>query len=214
VTGVAERVNGRRLLGVEATGKNLLLRFDGGVVVRSHLRMRGRWTVVPRGRPRYGRPWLVLRASETEALLWNGPVLELSGRGVSRLGPDILAAEPDLDRMAANLRREPGREIGDALLDQRHVAGIGNVWRAEALWAAGVSPWRRVGELSDDELRRTLEEAARRMRRSADGEAVRRAVYRRPVCPRCSGRIQSRGQGDANRTAYWCPTCQPATRAS
>jgi endonuclease-8 len=202
VTGVAERVNGRRLLEVEAAGKNLLLRFEGGVVVRSHLRMQGRWTVVPRGRPRRGRPWLVLRGSEAEAVLWNGPVLELTGRAVSRLGPDILAPDPDLDRMAANLRREPGRELGDALLDQRHVAGIGNAWRAEALWAAGVSPWRRVGEVSDAELRRTLAEASRLMRSSADGVPVRRSVYRRPVCPRCGGRISSRGQGDANRTAY------------
>ena len=209
-TGVAARVDGRRLLGVEAVGKNLLLRFEGGLVVRSHLRMSGRWSVVPRGRPRRGRPWLVLRGSETEAVLWNGPVLELTGRAVTGLGPDVLAPEPDLERMAANLRREPEREIGDALLDQRHVAGIGNVWRAEALWLAGVSPWRRIGTLSEAELRRVLAEAARLMRGSVDGRTGRRSVYRRPVCPNCRGRIRSRGQGDANRTAYWCPTCQPA----
>src|ERR671929_693878 len=77
---IAERLDGRRLESVEAVGKNLLLRFDGGRVLRSHLRMKGRWQVVERGAERHGRPWLVLRGAEREALLWNGPVLELTGR--------------------------------------------------------------------------------------------------------------------------------------
>jgi len=208
-TGVAEQVDGRRLVSVEALGKNLLLRFEGGVVLRSHLRMRGRWHVLPRGAPVFGRPWLVLRGAVREAVLWNGPVLELNARAVRRLGPDILALEPDLDRMLANLRREPARDVGDALLDQRHVAGIGNLWKVEALWHARVSPWRPVGTLSDDELRAVLEHAERLMRRSVDGIRRPPALYRRPVCPRCGGRIRSRGQGDANRISYWCAACQP-----
>src|SRR5712691_8332671 len=132
---LAERLDGRRLLGVEAVGKNLLLSFEGGFVLRSHLRMRGRWEVRPRyAGPKAGRPWLVLQATNHEALLWNGPVLELTARATRRLGPDILAEPPDFGRMAANLRREhPGRELGDALLDQRLVAGIGNLWKAESL---------------------------------------------------------------------------------
>src|SRR5919205_1929316 len=150
---VAERLDGRRLLAVEAAGKNLLLRFEDGVVLRSHLRMSGRWSVRPRGAKLVGRPWLVLRGAEREAVLWNGPVLELDDRAVRRLGPDILARPPALDAMTANLRRERERAIGDALLDQRLVAGIGNLWRSEALWEARVSPWRLVGELSDEELR-------------------------------------------------------------
>src|SRR5919197_1936761 len=81
-TGVAERLDGRRLLGVEAVGKNLLLAFEGGYVLRSHLRMSGRWTLVPRDSTRRGRPWLVLKGSEREAVLWNGPVLELHTRAV------------------------------------------------------------------------------------------------------------------------------------
>src|SRR5919201_4838105 len=142
---VAERLDGRRLLGVEAIGKNLLLSFEGGLVLRSHLRMRGRWVVRPRGsRPWVGKPWLVLRAASHEALLWNGPVLELTTRATRKLGPDILADPPAFDAMIERLRREhPGREIGDALLDQRLVAGIGNVWKAESLWRARVSPRRR-----------------------------------------------------------------------
>ena len=215
-TGVAEQLDGRRLEGVEAVGKNLLLHFEGGLVLRSHLRMSGRWTVRARGSVTRGRPWLVLRGRGREAVLWGGPVLELNKRAVRRLGPDILALPPDLDRMVANLRHAGGREVGDALLDQRLVAGIGNMWKAEALWRAGVSPWRPVGETSDAELRAVLEQAARLMRRSVDAGREEREIYRnagRP-CPRCRTPIDSRGQGDANRTAYWCPVCQPWERGA
>jgi len=209
----AERLDGRRLLAVQAVGKNLLLDFDGGLTLRSHLRMNGRWRVRPTGEPVHGQPWLVLRSQSHEALLWNGPVLELSrsGRTRERLGPDILADPPDLAEMTANLRREhPSRELGDALLDQRLVAGIGNVWRAEALWRARLSPWLRLGDTSDGELARVLGEAARLMRGSLENGAARRTVYRRAgrPCPRCGAPIRSRGQGDGNRTAYWCPGCQ------
>jgi endonuclease-8 len=210
-TRVAERLDGRRLLGVEAVGKNLLLTFEGGLVLRSHLRMSGRWTVVPAGSLRRGRPWLVLRGAEREAVLWNGPVLELHTRAVRRVGPDILADPPELDRMLANLRREhPGRQLGDAFLDQRLVAGIGNKWRAEALWAAGMSPWRRLGATTDEEIRTALEFAGAAMRRSLEGVRGRNRVYRRSgrPCPRCGEAIRSRGQGDDNRIAYWCPGCQ------
>jgi endonuclease-8 len=216
-TGVADQVDGRRLEAVEAVGKNLILRFEGGVKVRSHLRMSGRWRVVARDAPIFGNPWLVLRGSRVQALLYGGRVLELNTRAVKRVGPDILAQEPDFDRMVGNLRREhPAREVGDALLDQRLVAGIGTVWRAEALWRARVSPWRRLAEISDDELRGVLREAAALMRRSADGLRDARAVYRRTSrpCPRCGTAIESRGQGDANRTAYWCPVCQPSPASS
>jgi endonuclease VIII len=212
VTGVAERVDGLRLESVEAVGKNLLLRFEGGVVLRSHLRMRGRWFVRPRGSPTFGRPWLVLRGERLEAVQVNGPVLELNQRAVRRLGPDILDRPPDLDAMVARLRQQhPGREAGDALLDQRLVAGIGNMWKAEALWRARVSPWRPLGDVGDDELGRVLDEAARMMRASVDGAREGRAVYRKAgrPCPRCGETIRSRGQGDDNRTAYWCPACQP-----
>jgi endonuclease-8 len=208
---IAERLDGRRLLSVEALGKNLLLTFEGGIVLRSHLRMTGRWSLVPRGSTRRGRPWLVLRGSRFEGVQWNGPVLELHRRAIGRLGPDILAEEPDLDRMVANLRAgDQNRAVGDALLDQRAVAGIGNKWKAEALWAVELSPWRPLGETSDAELHAVLRTAAGQMRDSLEGRRHANRVYRRVgrPCPRCAGQITSRGQGDANRTAYWCAGCQ------
>src|SRR5918911_5462823 len=104
--GLAARLDGLELESVEAVGKNLLLRFEGGLVLRSHLRMTGRWRVEPRGARRTGQPWLILRGAEHEAVLWNGPVLELR-RDRARLhglGPDILDEPPDYAAMLANLR--------------------------------------------------------------------------------------------------------------
>jgi endonuclease-8 len=207
----ARRLDGRRLVSVEAIGKNLVLDFEGGYRLRNHLRMSGRWRVGPRGRTARGRPWLVMRGADREAVLYGGRVLELHGRALRRLGPDILANPLEVGRMIAGLRRVGGeREVGEAIVDQRLVAGIGNVWRAEALWRARISPWRRLESLDDDGLRRVLEEAARLMRASVHTGREERAVYRRAgrPCPRCGTPIQSRGQGDANRTAYWCPACQ------
>jgi endonuclease-8 len=209
---LAQRLDGRRLLGVEAAGKNLLLRFEDGVVLRSHLRMSGRWQVRARdSRPDgIGRPWLVLRGAEREAVLWNGPVLELTDRAVRRLGPDILDEPPELDAMVANVRRAPRRAVGDALLDQRLVAGIGNLWKAEALWEARVSPWRPVGDVGESDLRAVLEAAHELMRASVETGREQRAVYKRAGrgCRRCGTPIEARGQGDDNRTTFWCPGCQ------
>jgi endonuclease-8 len=211
VKNLSERLDGRLLEAVEAVGKNLLLRFEGGLVLRSHLRMRGRWQVRPRDGDYRGRPWLVLRSPEHEAVLWNGPVLELHGRGVRRLGPDILAEPPDFDAMLARLRlTDQGRALGDALLDQRLVAGIGNAWKAEALWRTRLSPWRSLDDISEEDLHSVLRAAAQLMRSSVDGRRERKATYRRTgrPCPRCGTPIRSRGQGDDNRIAYWCPGCQ------
>jgi endonuclease VIII len=214
---LAPRLDGRRLEGVEAIGKNLLFRFEGGIVLRSHLRMSGRWRVLGRDAAVFGTPWLVLRGEQHAGVLWNGPVLELD-RGVARrLGPDILADPPDYDAMLTRIRREPERELGEALLDQHLVAGIGNVWKVESLWAARVSPWRRIADVSDEELRTVLAEANRLMRARLDEVPGTRHVYRRKGhgCPRCGTPIKSWPQGDTARMAYWCPTCQkgeePAT---
>jgi endonuclease-8 len=204
-------LDGRVLEGVEARGKNLLLRFEGGYVLRSHLRMNGSWRVVPAGEQVAGAPWLVLRGREAQAVLRGGAVLELTDRATRRLGPDILDDPPALDAMVARIRgTDPRRELGEALHDQRLVAGIGNVWRAEALWRTELSPWRTLGATSDEELRATLAEASRLMRGALDGRRVDRVVYRRAgrPCPRCGEPIRSRGQGDDNRMAYWCPGCQ------
>ena len=215
--GLEAHLDGRVLESVEAVGKNLLLHFEGGIVLRSHLRMTGRWRVAAIGEQRSGRPWLVLRGERHEALLWNGPVLELLGPGgrLGRLGPDILDEPPDLDSMLERLREAPQtREIGDALLDQRLVAGIGNMWKAEALWHARVSPWRALGDVADVELRAVLDGAHRMMRAGVEGARPLRRVYRRAgrACSRCGAGIRSHPQGDDARTAYWCPGCQRGGR--
>ncbi len=208
--GIADRLDGRRLERVEALGKNLLLTFAGGLVLRSHLRMRGRWHVQRRGGRIVGTPWLVLRGGEWQAVQRNGPVLELGRRRVEQLGPDIMAEPLDLDAIIARLRRtEEGREVGEALLDQRLVAGIGNLWRAEALFVAALSPWLRLREVSDDDLERLLAAAARLMH----APRRKRFVYRRArrPCRRCGTPIRSRPQGPDARVAYWCPSCQAGT---
>ena len=152
----------------------------------------------------------------------NGPVLELMtasrarfDRRLAMLGPDILA--PELDE-AAFLRRlredDPTRAIGDALLDQRVIAGIGNLWKAEGCFAARIDPWRRTGDVSDDEALAIVRATRPRMQESArDGMQERfKVVYgiAGAPCPRCgeASSIKARGQGDDNRTTYWCPRCQ------
>jgi endonuclease VIII len=212
-TGVARAVDGRRLESVEAIGKNLILRFDGGVVVRSHLRMSGRWRVERRDTARrIGSAWLVLRGGEWEATQWNGPVLALGDVPVRDLGPDVLAADTDVADVLARLRQiDQSRIVGEALVDQHVVAGIGNVWLAEMLWQARVSPWSPLHEATDADLEQALDWARTSMLASVDGRRTRRVVYRRAGrgCPRCGEPIRSHGLGDANRTAYWCPHCQP-----
>ena len=209
-TGVAPRIDGRVLESVEAVGKNLLLRFEGGIVVRSHLRMTGRWRIEPRGKPRTGLPWLVLRGDELEGVLWNGPVLTLESRNVRRLGQDVLAEDFDVDAAVFRLRGAGDLRLGEALQDQRLIAGIGNMWMAEALWSIQASPWLRVGDASDDVLRDAVTAARRLMQEALATGRPGRQVYRRAgrPCLRCGTIVRSRGQGDDNRTAYWCPGCQ------
>jgi endonuclease-8 len=211
--GIAERIDGKRLERVEARGKNLLLTFEDGTVVRSHLRMRGRWLVQPVDLPVLGRPWLVLRGGEWQAVQRNGPVLELGTRRLARLGPDVMADPPDLHAMLRRFRKaEQTRDLGDALLDQTLVAGIGNKWKAEALNEASVSPWVPLREVPDDTLVGVLETAARLMR----APRRRNQVYRKAgrPCRRCGTTIRSYPQGDNARMAYWCPGCQAGTEAA
>jgi endonuclease-8 len=218
-----QRLADRAVEAVEAHGKHLFLRFAGDLTIHSHLRMTGAWGVYPEGR-RWGysprSAWLVLRAQDTDVVQFHGPLLELLSETRRRfdlrlgmLGPDIIKEDFREDVFLRRLREDdPTRGIGDALLDQRTIAGIGNLWKAEACWLAQVDPWRPTASVSDDEALRMVREAQPLMRQSAlDGNQTRhRHVYRaagRP-CPRCGTLIRSRGQGDDNRTTYWCPGCQ------
>lgn len=217
------RLSGRALTGVDARGKHLFLRFEGDLVIHSHLRMTGAWgTSAAGGRwqrsPR--RAWLVLRARGHEIVQFDGPVLELltaararADPRISALGPDIVADAFDEDEVLRRLRHEdPTRGVGDALLDQRTVAGIGNIWKSEGCFDAAVDPWRPVGTVGDEEIRAILRAARPRMRDSARGgrQMRERHVYGRVgrPCPRCGTAIRRRGQGDEHRSTFWCPQCQ------
>ncbi len=218
-----ERLAGREVTTIDTHGKHLFLRFAGDLTLHSHLRMTGSWGTYPRGRrwrrhPR--RAWLVLSARDHEVVQFDGPVLELLTEPRTRfdlrlaaLGPDILASEFDSGAFLRRLREDdPTRGIGDALLDQRIVAGIGNLWKAEGCWQAEIDPWRRTGAVADDEVLRIVERLRPLMRASAEtGNQNRdKHLYGRAgmACHRCGGRIRSRGQGDDNRITYWCPGCQ------
>lgn len=214
-----ERLDGRRLQRVEARGKHLLLEF-GELSLHSHLGMSGGWHLYRRG-ARWRRPrssaWAVLSGGVWEAVQFGGPTLQVMATErlrrdsrIARLGPDILAEEFDTDAVVAALRADPARALGDALLDQHLVAGIGNIFKSEACFAARVDPWRPVGDLSDEELRSVLAAARGLMLEAVSSGRYPHQVYRRRqgACPRCRGPISSRGQGDANRTTYWCPRCQ------
>jgi endonuclease-8 len=214
-----ERLDGRRFDGAEAHGKHLLLRFDD-LVLHSHLGMSGGWHVYPRGtswRRSRSSAWVVLAGEKSEAVQFGGPTLRLltatkarRDPHLARLGPDILAPDFAPEPIIGAMRGDPSRGLGDALLDQTLVAGIGNIFKSEACFAARVDPWKAIGECSDEVLGAVLAAAREQMLASvASGGRHSFAVYkaRRP-CPRCRGQIRSRGQGDANRTTYWCPRCQ------
>jgi endonuclease-8 len=218
-----ERLAERAVAAVEAHGKHLFLRFEGDLTIHSHLRMTGSWGTYDIGRrwrrsPR--RAWLVLRARGREAVQFDGPVLELMTESRTRfdqriagLGPDIIAAEFDEERFLRRLREDdPTRPIGDALLQQRTVAGIGNLWKVEGCFAAAIDPWRPTGTVTDEEALAIVHDVRPRMQQSArDGNQTRhKAIYGRSgrPCPRCGTRIAQRGQWEDNRPTYWCPGCQ------
>ena len=229
------RLAGREVERVDAHGKHLFVRFSGGLTLHSHLRMNGSWGVYPTGQrwarsPR--RAWLVLRTADHDVVQFDGPVLELMTEGRTRfdqvlagLGPDILAAEWDEPTFLARVRDDdPARGVADALLDQRNLAGIGNIWKSEGCFLGRVDPWRRLDAVTDDELRAIVRETRPLMRASADHGRVATVEPDRPTrrgekrtwvygragmpCRRCGTPVRSRGQGDDNRTTYWCPRCQ------
>jgi endonuclease-8 len=214
-----ERLSGRTVERVDAHGKHLFLRFEGGLVIHSHLGMSGSWRILFKERA-WRRAWFVVRVGERWIVEFDGPVLELLTEGRVRfdqrlagLGPDVLADQFDGELFLTRLRSDdPTRPIGDALLDQRNVAGIGNIWKAEGCWEASVDPWRAVRAVEDVQALAIIAAIRPRMLRSSvDGpRTIEPRVYGRGgrPCPRCGEAVIWRGQGDANRTTYWCPGCQ------
>ena len=222
-TAAAAPMVGHTVEKVEANGKHLLMRFDSGHVLHTHLRMTGSWHVYSAGE-RWQRPASQAKVSITcgkrVAVCFNAPIVELLAPGaeanhpsLAGLGPDVLARPLDLEEIRRRARRRwPDTALGELLLDQRVVSGIGNIWRCESLFLEGRNPWTPVSTLTDDELDALVSTAARIMQESLGPFTGRppRWVYRRTgrPCRRCGTPIQSRGQGEQSRTAYWCPTCQ------
>ena len=217
-----QRLDGETLERVDARGKHLLLGF-GDLTLHSHLGMSGSWHVYPRGaswRKPAGAAWAVFRGESSEAVQFGGPTLRLLRTDalrrdpiLSRLGPDILASDFDAETVARSLRSQPHRTLGDALLDQTLVAGIGNIFKSEACFRARLDPWQPIGDLIDEQLVEVSAAAHELMQDAVEHGRHANAVYRRAgqPCPNCGTTILSRGQGDANRTTYWCPQCQQAS---
>lgn len=225
---------GATITGVEAVGKHLLIHFDDGLTLRTHLGMPGSWHLYAEGE-RWRKPRHLVQALVEvpgwQAVCFSAPQVETyrpgrpggplgTGRDpIGHLGPDLCTPAPDLDealrRMAAV---DPRTEIAVVLLDQRVAAGVGNVYKSELLHRARVDPFVAVGEVPEAVRRRLLEDANRLLLRNLttsrrttvagpDGSVAAYGRARRP-CPRCGTPIRMRRQGDQQRSTYWCPRCQ------
>jgi endonuclease VIII len=226
------RLVGATVTAVEPRGKHLLIAFSNGLTVRSHMRMSGSWH-----RYRPGEPWrlpvhqarAILQTPEAVAVAFNTPIVELltdadlrRSPTLSSLGPDLLAEGFDAAGALDRLRHRDAVALGDALLDQRAVAGIGNVYKSEVSFVERLDPWAPVAAFSDEELLGALRTARRQLQanvrggarvttgRSARGQQL--WVYGRAgrPCRRCGTPIESRRQGELARLTYWCPRCQPS----
>lgn len=225
-----ERLIGVVCIGARSVGKNLLIEFANGLVLRGHLRMYGTWRVY-----RPGQAWrraerearLVLEVEDFVVVNFSAPVIELlesraltSYHPVAGLGPDLL--DEKFDPLEALRRfRDPLRAdltVGDAIMDQQVMAGVGNIWKHETLFRCGINPWRRVSHLDDEELLRIVA-TARDLLRASVGKPNGRGIPRRPEmyvylrsgqpCRRCGTRLLSARQGVDIRYTTWCPRCQP-----
>lgn len=206
-------LRGRRVERVSATGKHLTIEFSGPLFLRTHLRMNGSWHLYRAGE-RWRRPRrdmrLLIGTDDYVAVGFNIPVAEFSSaEQLPPLGPDLLGTSFDIDEAVRRLRANPDAEIGNVLLDQRVMAGLGNIYKSEVLYACGTDPFSSVASLSDDLLTRVANTARKMLRQAATGRPERR-VYRRAgqPCRKCGTRIESRRQGEDARSTYWCPNCQ------
>jgi len=214
-------LRGGRLKLAEARGKHLLLHFEPGLVLHCHLGMRGSWQFHEPGspwqRPRRGA-WVVLSTAAAEVAQFGGSRLALRSEAelrsdprIASLGPDLL--DPDFQPsagIAAFRARGQDRTLGEALLDQGVVAGVGNLYKSEGCFAASLDPWCAVSDLADADLQRLLDALRDLMSAGLERGRQPRRVYRRAglPCTRCGGPVRSYGQGDGNRITYWCRTCQ------
>jgi endonuclease-8 len=226
------RVIGAAVTSVEARGKHLLIGFDNGLTLRSHMRMRGSWH-----RYRPGEAWrlpasaanAVLETAEAVAVAFNTPTLELlTDAGVARsgslreLGPDLLGPNFDIAEAVRRLRKGSELELGEALLDQRMAAGIGNVVKSEVCFIEGLNPWAPIARFEDAELEAALTTArsllqanlrgGARVTTGMRGRGRELWVYGRAgrSCRRCGTPVTTRRQGELARSTYWCPRCQPS----
>lgn len=221
---------GRIIEQVESHGKHLVVEWDDGLVLDTHMRMTGSWHLYRTG-DRWRRPYRQMRAAiETAdwvAVCFNAPNVETYRHadrrrhpGMGRLGPDLCNTDTDLGAVVNLLLTvpEPDTRVGEALLDQRVMCGVGNVYRCEVLWATELSPWARVGTLSEHDAIRVVNTAARMLRsnlhhsRRVTAPTVKGglAVYGRngQDCPRCRSTVECRRTGEYQRILYWCPGCQ------
>ena len=215
------RLVGHRVVAVEAYGKNLMMRFDDGRALHSHMRMTGSWHVYRPGE-RWFRPEerarCVLEVEGFVVICFDAPVLAIvrddgvaPSAPLEGLGPDILSPSFDAAQARLRLRLAPQRPVGEAILDQRAVAGIGNIYKSESLHRCRIDPFAAISAFDDATLDRLLDQARRLMRASVSGERVPRLVYRRrgAPCTRCGATIAMKHQGSPRRSTYYCPTCQP-----
>jgi endonuclease VIII len=220
-------LTGRTVTGTVSRGKHLLTRVDNGVTVHTHLRMEGSWRIRPAGGypPRDHRIRLVLGNDERQALGYLLGIVEVvptssEERVVGHLGPDLLGADWDAAEAVRRLQADPGRPVGEALLDQRNLAGLGTWFAAEVLFLRGIDPWRPVGDVEDphalvDLGHRLLDENKARTGHASTGDTRRGReswVYGRAgrPCRRCGAVIRRGEQGPAGqeRLRFWCPDCQ------
>jgi endonuclease VIII len=222
-------LTGREVLEVTARGKHLLTRVAGGLTLHTHFKMEGSWHLYRPGTKWSGGPgWsirVVLANDEWQAVGYRLAVVELletarEKTAVGHLGPDLLGADWDEAQALQRLGTSPDREIGPALLDQRNLAGIGNLYKTEALFLGGITPWTEVRDVPDlgallRRARRLLLTNRDRWEQTTTG-SLRRGedhwVFERAgaPCRRCGTRIRQAMQGDPpyDRTCYWCPSCQ------
>lgn len=220
---------GQRVREVIARGKHLLLRTDAGVTLHSHLKMEGAWHLYRPGQRWRGPAFqarVVLVTEPWTAVGFRLGICELLATDrehevVGHLGPDVLGPDWDLEEAARRLRADPERSIGSALLDQRAIAGPGNIWKNEICFLRGVSPWTPVGEVGDLEamlelLKRMMEVNRPIGHQVTTGDTGRGRTHwvaerAGEPCRRCATPVQRAFQaaGASERVTYWCPTCQP-----